>query len=53
MFKKEVESILVYSTKPVGKIVGELLIEEILIDRPESLWLATSNYSGISNNFFQ
>ncbi|WP_054942600.1 ASCH domain-containing protein [Paenibacillus ihuae] len=53
IFKREVESILVYSTKPVGKIVGEIFIEEILIDEPESIWKATSEHSGISYNFFR
>lgn len=53
IFKKEVESILVYSTKPEGKIVGELFIEEIINDDPELLWSRTRHESGISHDFFQ
>jgi len=53
IFRKEVESILVYSTKPVSKIVGEIFIDKILADEPESLWLETKEFSGISYNFFK
>lgn len=53
IFKKDVESIIVYSTKPEGKIVGELLIERIINDSPESIWLSTQKHAGISHNFFQ
>ncbi|WP_307721792.1 hypothetical protein [Paenibacillus humicus] len=53
IFKKDVESIVVYSTKPEGKIVGELFIEYILNDSPESIWSSTQKDSGISYSFFQ
>lgn len=52
IFKKDVESIIVYSTKPEGKIVGELLIECIINDSPESLWLSTQMHAGITRDFF-
>lgn len=53
IFKKEVESIVVYSTKPEGKIVGELFIEYILNDSPDSIWSSTQEDSGITYSFFQ
>lgn len=53
IFKKEIESIVVYSTKPQGMIVGELFIEEIINDTPASIWSATKKESGISHKFFR
>jgi predicted transcriptional regulator len=53
IFKKNVESIVVYATKPEGKIVGELFIEYIISDSPDSIWSTTQKYSGISHSFFQ
>jgi len=53
IFQNKIESILVYSTKPIGKIVGEIFVEKILVDKPEILWKNTSAYSGVSYNFFE
>lgn len=49
---KNVSSIIVYSTKPVGKIVGEFTIEKIIQDTPERLWQKTKEYSGVTEDFF-
>lgn len=49
---KKVTSVIVYSTMPVGKIVGEFTIETVLMDKPQTLWRKTSEYSGISKTFF-
>lgn len=52
VFKKEVESVIVYSTMPEGKLVGEFTIERILEETPQKLWYQTAEYSGISKEFF-
>lgn len=52
LFKKDVDSVVVYSTKPVGKIVGEFKIEQILVDSPEKIWDKTKKYSGITKDLF-
>lgn len=49
---KSVKSIVVYSTMPVGKIVGEFTIEEILSDSPQSIWDATEEFSGVNRTFY-
>ena len=49
----EVSSIIVYSTKPVGKIVGEFSIEKIIQETPSELWKKTKNYSGITEDYFK
>lgn len=52
-FKKEVTSVVVYSNKPVGKIVGEFTIGEILQGPPDEIWSLTSRYAGVPEEFFQ
>lgn len=53
MFKREgINQVIVYSTMPVGRIIGEFSIEKILKLCPEQLWKVTSEYSGISKCFF-
>lgn len=48
----EVQTIVVYSTMPVGRIIGEFTIKQILQDSPESIWLKTNKMSGIDIEFF-
>ncbi|WP_082652541.1 hypothetical protein [Aureimonas sp. AU12] len=50
--RKDVRKILIYSTKPVAKIVGEFSIDRIIQDSPEALWETTYAGSGISKDFF-
>lgn len=52
IFKKKIDIVVVYSTMPEGKIVGEFEIENIIVDHPEAIWKATANASGISDEFF-
>lgn len=48
----EVETIVVYSTMPVGRIIGEFSIKHIHRDSPQSIWNKTKKFSGIDENFF-
>jgi predicted transcriptional regulator len=48
----EVHTVVVYSTMPVGRIIGEFTIKQIHKDSPESIWKKTKLYSGIDENFF-
>ncbi|AIU67253.1 hypothetical protein JV59_33730 [Vibrio coralliilyticus] len=53
VFKRpEVKSVVIYSTMPEGKIVGEFTIGEILAKHPEELWEETKSASGINKSFF-
>ncbi len=53
IFTKEVKSVIVYSTMPVGKFVGEFTIEKIVNGNPDAIWEKTKNYSGITKEFFE
>ena len=47
-----VTTILLYATKPVGKVVGYFYIDEILSGSPQEIWRATEKHSGITKRFF-
>lgn len=50
--KRHVDKILIYSTTPIMRVVGEAEIEEVLIDNPEMIWMKTEKKSGIDKAFF-
>lgn len=53
IFKRDdITSVVIYATKPYGKVVGEFEIENIIQDRPSNIWKETKQYSGISRKFF-
>lgn len=53
IFKRnDISSVVVYATKPYGKIVGEFEIENIIIDDPKNIWKQTKEFSGITKSFF-
>lgn len=47
-----VTTVVIYATKPVGKVVGEFEIDVVLSENPNNLWSITSKFSGISRRFF-
>ncbi|WP_339801553.1 ASCH domain-containing protein [Paenibacillus sp. FSL R5-0744] len=53
IFKKNIDTIVVYSTMPEGLIVGEFKIDTILYNSPEIIWNETKEYAGVSNSFFK
>lgn len=50
--RRDVRSVLIYSTMPVGRLVAEFEIAEILEDEPDRLWARTHADSGISKDYF-
>ncbi|NWK99178.1 hypothetical protein DM806_26670 [Sphingobium lactosutens] len=50
--RRDVRTILIYCTRPVGRLIGEFDIADILEDEPEALWASTADGSGISKDFF-
>ncbi len=49
---KDITTIVVYATMPVGKIVGEFEIDEILMEHPSKIWQKTKKHSGVSEEFY-
>lgn len=50
--KRHVDKIIIYSTTPVMKVVGEADVDEVLIDKPSEIWKITRKKSGIDKTFF-
>ena len=50
--KKKVSKIIIYSTYPVKKVVGEVSVKNILILEKEELWNRTKDKSGTSKEFY-
>ena len=51
-FRQDVDSILIYSTSPVMKVVAEVKITGIIEGSPEEVWKKTENGSGIDKSFY-
>lgn len=49
---ENIEIVLIYATKPIGKVIGEFTVECIHIDRPSKIWQKTRDWSGINKSFF-
>lgn len=49
---KDVKTVVVYATMPIGQIIGEFDVDQILCETPDELWALTCDYSGISRTFF-
>lgn len=53
IFKRpEISTVVIYATKPFGKVVGEFEIGDIIVNSPNYLWKQTKDYSGISEKYF-
>lgn len=48
----DVETVIVYASFPVQKVIGEFTFDEILKYDPSTLWQKTKKYSGITENYF-
>lgn len=48
----DVKSVVIYSTMPVGMIVAEFDIDDVIEDNPCKVWEKTCNYAGVSKQFF-
>jgi len=51
-FKKKVDVVVVYSTSPIGLVVGEFDVKEIISDDVEGLWRRTKLSAGIDRRLF-
>ena len=51
-FKRDVSNILIYATKPVGKIVCMLQVGDIIENHPKILWRDFNKFSGLNKKEF-
>lgn len=53
LFKNStVNTVVVYASSPIRKVIGEFTIDEILEEKPAVLWEMTQKHSGISREYF-
>lgn len=50
--KQEIDAIIIYSTAPVGRVVAEAEVIDVLEDTPERIWACTADDAGIDKAFF-
>jgi predicted transcriptional regulator len=50
--RRDIRTVLIYCTMPVGRLVGEFDITDILEGEPEHVWASTCHGSGISKSYF-
>ena len=53
LFKQKVDTVYIYASRPISKIVGEFKIEKIINDTPANIWNQTKEHSGVTKSFFQ
>ena len=46
--KEKIDTIIVYSSSPIQKVVGELKIKQVLYDKKHVIWNKTNKYGGIT-----
>lgn len=50
--KRNVDKIIIYSTYPVMKVVGEAEVKKVIQAPPKDVWKATKQKAGINKYFF-
>lgn len=50
--KERIDSIIIYSTSPIMKIVAEVEVNGIIEDTPQVVWKKTQTAAGIDKPFF-
>ena len=51
-FKQEVNTVFVYASSPICRIVGEFKLGAILEGTPEYVWSLTADHSGITKRYY-
>lgn len=52
IFRRDIQVVIVYITSPVGQVVGEFRVDEIITDDVDALWDRTETYAGIDRRGF-
>lgn len=52
IFKKEIDTVVVYASSPIKKVIGEFKVERIECNELDLLWKNTCDHSGITQEYF-
>ncbi len=50
--RRPVDTVLIYSTAPVQRVVAQAKLKKVLVDTPDNIWELTKEKSGVSREFF-
>ncbi len=50
--RHQVDRIVIYSTYPIMRVVGEATVEAVMEDEPALIWAQTSEMAGITKEYF-
>ena len=50
--KKPIDTIVIYVTAPIMKVLGEVQIKNIIEDTPKNVWEKTKHAAGVELSFF-
>ena len=50
--KEKIDSIIIYSTFPIMRVVAEVEVKDIIEDTPQAVWSNTRTAAGIDKMFF-
>jgi len=53
MWQKIVETVYIYASSPIKKVIGEFKINRLLFGRLDAIWLQTKDSAGINFDEFQ
>ncbi len=48
----QINTIVVYASSPMQRVIGEFEIDHILFDEIENLWQKTRKYAGVEEEYF-
>ena len=49
---RKVDKIVIYVTRPICRVVGEVFVSGIISGTPQDVWKKTEKYAGIGREFF-
>lgn len=50
--QRKVDSLVIYASAPISRIIGEVKVTDVLSYAPSTLWKRTRQNAGISKSFF-
>ena len=51
--RQKVDTVLIYSTAPIQRVVAQAHLKNVLIDKPEHIWERTKDRAGITRKFYR
>lgn|SRR5574344_2491702 len=52
IFKQEADEIWIYESAPIKKIIGKIVVSDVIEDSPQELWINTKKFAGINKKDF-